>query len=275
LKTGYSEKTERRHFPGRGQEHMTVDNTGYSLAGQVALVTGGARGIGRATVIALANAGASVAINYQHSRKAAAALADSLGSTGVKLITVQGDVADAAQANAMIEQAEEALGRISILVNNAGITRDTLTMRMSEEDFDDVIATSLRGAFLCSKAVARGMMKARGGSIINVSSVIGRRGNAGQANYAAAKAGLIGFTKSLARELGPRGVRVNAVAPGYVVTDMTSGLPDEMKDRILENTPLGRLATPEEIASVIAFLASPAAGYITGAVIPVDGGVGI
>lgn len=275
MKTGYTEKTERRHFPGRRQEHMTVDNTGYSLAGQVALVTGGARGLGRATVIALANAGASVAINYQHSREAAAALADSLGSTGVKLITVQGDVADAAQANAMIEQTEEALGRISILVNNAGITRDSLTMRMSEEDFDDVIATSLRGAFLCSKAVARGMMKARGGSIINVSSVIGRRGNAGQANYAAAKAGLIGFTKSLARELGPRGVRVNAVAPGYVITDMTSGLSDDMKDRILENTPLGRLATPEEIASVIAFLASPAAGYITGAVIPVDGGMGI
>ncbi|MFA5809892.1 MAG: 3-oxoacyl-[acyl-carrier-protein] reductase [Thermoleophilia bacterium] len=254
---------------------MTEDFTRYRLAGQVALVTGGARGIGRATVIALAHAGASVAINYQHSHEAAEALADSLRSTGVKLTTVQGDVADAAQVKAMIEQAEEALGRISILVNNAGITRDTLTMRMSEEDFDAVIVTSLRGAFLCSRAVARGMMKARGGSIINVSSVIGRRGNPGQANYAAAKAGLIGFTKSLARELGPRGVRVNAVAPGYVITDMTSELPDEMKDKILENTPLGRLATPEEIASVIVFLASPAAGYITGAVIPIDGGLGI
>mgnify|MGYP001791429842 CR=1 FL=1 len=254
---------------------MTQDTTSYSLAGQVALVTGGARGIGRATVIALAGAGASVAINYQHSQEAAEMLAESLGSTGVKLSTVQGDVADPAQVKAMIEQAEAALGQISILVNNAGITRDTLTMRMSEEDFDAVIATSLRGAFLCSKAVARGMMKARGGSIINVSSVIARRGNPGQANYAAAKAGLIGFTKSLARELGPRGVRVNAVAPGYVITDMTSELPDEMKAKILENTPLGRLATPEEIASVIAFLASPAAGYITGAVIPIDGGLGI
>ncbi|MFA6001756.1 MAG: 3-oxoacyl-[acyl-carrier-protein] reductase [Thermoleophilia bacterium] len=254
---------------------MTEDMTSYSLAGQVALVTGGARGIGRATVIALAGAGASVAINYQHSQEAAQVVAESIRSKGGKLTTVQGDVADPAQVKAMIKQAEADLGQISILVNNAGITRDTLTMRMSEEDFDIVIATSLKGAFLCSKAVARGMMKARGGSIINVSSVIGRRGNPGQANYAAAKAGLIGFTKSLARELGPRGVRVNAVAPGYVITDMTSELPSEKKDKILENTPLGRLATPEEIASVIAFLASPAAGYITGAVIPIDGGMGI
>lgn len=246
-----------------------------SLEGQVALVTGAARGIGRASAIAMAAAGADIAINYQHSAEAAESLAAELTAAGVKSIPVQGDVADSGQVAAMIRKAEVALGGISILVNNAGITRDGLVMRMSDEDFDSVIATSLRGAFLCSKAVARGMMKARSGSIINVSSVIGRRGNAGQANYAAAKAGLIGLTKSLARELGPRGVRVNAVAPGYVVTDMTLELPENMKEQIMGNTPLGRLAGPEEIASVIAFLASPAAGYITGAVIPVDGGLGI
>ena len=247
----------------------------FRLEGQVALVTGAARGIGRASALALALAGADIAINYQQSGDAAEALAAELSSIGVKSIPVQGDVADSGQVAEMVKKSEAALGGISILVNNAGITRDGLVMRMSDDDFDAVIATSLRGAFLCSKAVARGMMKARSGSIINVSSVIGRRGNAGQANYAAAKAGLIGLTKSLARELGPRGVRVNAVAPGYVVTDMTSELPENMKEQIMGNTPLGRLASPEEIASVIAFLASPAAGYITGAVIPVDGGLGI
>ena len=253
----------------------TETNNIHGLSGQVALVTGAARGIGKATAEALALAGADVAINYQSSREAAEALARDLGSLGVRTVVAQGNVADADQVKAMVGVAEEALGPITILVNNAGITRDGLAMRMSVEDFDEVIATSLRGAFLCSKAVARGMMKARGGAIINVSSVIGRRGNAGQANYAAAKAGLIGFTKSLARELGPRGVRVNAVAPGYVVTDMTAELPENMKEQILNSTPLGRLASPEEIASVIAFLASPAAAYITGAVIPVDGGLGI
>jgi 3-oxoacyl-[acyl-carrier protein] reductase len=247
----------------------------FSLKGQVALVTGAARGIGRATALALAQAGADIAVNYQQSQDAAEALAEELSTAGVKCVLVQADVADSSQVSDMVSKAKAALGGISILVNNAGITRDGLVMRMSDEDFDAVIATSLRGAFLCSKSVARGMMKARSGSIINVSSVIGRRGNAGQANYAAAKAGLVGLTKSLARELGPRGVRVNAVAPGYVVTDMTSELPEKMKEQIMGNTPLGRLASPEEIASVIAFLASPAAGYITGAVIPVDGGLGI
>jgi 3-oxoacyl-[acyl-carrier protein] reductase len=251
-----------------------MDQT-LELKGQIALVTGASRGIGAATVAALAAAGADVAINYQSSREAAQALAASLSGSGVRLLPVQADVADAGQVSAMVEAVEAELGRTTILVNNAGITRDTLLARMSPEDFDDVIATSLRGAFLLSRAVARGMMKARGGAIINVSSVIGRRGNAGQANYAAAKAGLIGLTKSLARELGPRGVRVNAVAPGYVETDMTAALPEAMKEQIVGRTPLARLAAPEEIASVIAFLASPAAGYITGAVIPVDGGLGI
>ncbi|MDO8736754.1 MAG: 3-oxoacyl-[acyl-carrier-protein] reductase [Thermoleophilia bacterium] len=257
------------------EANKNSSSSGHNLSGQVALVTGAARGIGRATALALAKSGADIAVNYQHSRDPAEALAGELSTAGVKSVLVQGDVSDSAQVNDMVAKAEEALGGISILVNNAGITRDGLVMRMSDEDFDAVIATSLRGAFLCSRAVARGMMKARSGSIINVSSVIGRRGNAGQANYAAAKAGLVGLTKSLARELGPRGVRVNAVAPGYVVTDMTSELPEKMKEQIMGNTPLGRLASPEEIASVIAFLASPAAAYITGAVIPVDGGLGI
>lgn len=248
---------------------------GDTLKGQVALVTGASRGIGRATATALAAAGASVALNYQKSREAAEELANSLGGSGAGVVVVRGDVADADQVAAMVKDTESALGPVSILVNNAGVTRDGLVMRMDEADFDKVLATSLRGAFLCSRAVARAMMKARGGSIVNVSSVIGRRGNAGQANYAAAKAGLIGFTKSLARELGPRGVRVNAVAPGYVITDMTDGLSEEMKAAILENTPLRRLAEPEDVASVIAFLVSPAAAYITGAVIPIDGGLGI
>ncbi len=245
------------------------------LSGEVALVTGASRGIGAAAAEALARAGADVALNYKQSRQAAEALAERLAVSGVKLLPVAADVGDAGQVGAMMEKIEAGMGRVSILINNAGITRDSLLMRMSGEDFDTVIAASLRGAFLCSKAVARGMMRARRGVIINVSSVIGRRGNAGQANYAAAKAGLIGLTKSLARELGPRGVRVNAVAPGYVETDMTAKLPDSMKEQIVKNTPLGRLAAPQDIAGVIAFLASPAAAYITGAVIPVDGGLGI
>ncbi|GBE58131.1 3-oxoacyl-[acyl-carrier-protein] reductase FabG [bacterium BMS3Abin01] len=245
-----------------------------SLKGQVALVSGASRGIGRATARALAQAGAAVAVNYRGSRQEAEAVVESLDG-GAGAVAVQGDVVDEEQAHTVAERTREALGQITILVNNAGITRDGLVMRMSVEDFDAVLATSLRGAFLLSREVARGMMKARSGAIVNVSSVIGRRGNAGQANYAAAKAGLIGLTKSLAREMGPRGVRVNAVAPGYVVTDMTSGLPDDAREKILENTPLGRLAEPEEVAGVIAFLASPAAAYITGAVIPIDGGLGI
>jgi len=246
-----------------------------ALAGEVALVTGSARGIGRATVEALAAAGAAVAVNDLGDMTQADAFAGELKAAGARAIIVQADISDPGQVTAMVQKVEEGLGQVSILVNNAGITRDSLVMRMSEADFDAVIATHLRGSFLCSKAVARGMMKARGGSIINLASVVGRRGNAGQANYAAAKAGIIGLTKSLARELGPRGVRVNAVAPGYVQTAMTEGLDESIKEKILAATPLGRLATPDEIASVILFLASPASSYITGATIPVDGGMGI
>lgn len=245
------------------------------LEGQVALVTGSSRGIGRATIEALAAAGAAVAINDVGSMESAEEFAASLTAAGLTAAAFQADISDAGQVAAMVKGVEEKLGAISILVNNAGITRDGLAIRMSEEDFDAVIAINLRGTFLCSKAVARGMMKARRGAIINLASVVGRRGNAGQANYAAAKAGIIGLTKTLARELGPRGVTVNAVAPGYVQTAMTENLDEAIKEKILANTPLGRLATPEEIAAVILFLASPAAAYITGAVIPVDGGMGI
>jgi 3-oxoacyl-[acyl-carrier protein] reductase len=252
---------------------MTTD--AKALAGEVALVTGSARGIGRATVEALAAAGAAVAIIDFGDMSEAEAFAVGLADVGVKTTTFAADISDAEQVTAMIKHVEDKLGGVSILVNNAGITRDGLVMRMDESDFDAVIATNLRGTFLCSKAVARGMMKARKGAIINLASVVGRRGNAGQANYAAAKAGIIGLTKTLAREMGPRGVTVNAVAPGYVQTAMTDGLDDSIKEKILANTPLGRLATPEEIAAVILFLASPAAAYITGAVIPVDGGMGI
>lgn len=254
---------------------MTEHGGEKILNGEVALVTGASRGIGYAVTLALADAGAAVAVNYEQSREAAESLVESINSGGGRALAVQGSVSDAGQVDAMVGQAQAGLGPVSILVNNAGITRDGLLMRMSEEDFDDVINTSLKGAFLCSRAVVRPMMKARRGSIINISSVIGRRGNAGQANYSAAKAGLLGLTRSLARELGPRGVRVNAVAPGYVETDMTAELPEEMKTQILGNTPLGRLASPADVAGVVAFLASPAAAYITGAVIPVDGGLGI
>ena len=251
-------------------EEATTD-----LKGQVALVTGASRGIGRAAAKALSRAGAAVAINYQRSREAAEVLAERLCEGGAEAVTVEADVADAGQVKAMVEQVQDSLGPVSVLVNNAGVTRDGLLVRLSDDDFDEVMSVNLRGAFLASRAVARGMMKAKGGSIINVSSVIGRRGNAGQANYAAAKAGLIGMTKSLARELGPRGVRVNAVAPGYVETNMTARLPENMREEILKNTPLGRLATPEDVAAAIVFLASPASSYITGAVIAIDGGLGI
>jgi 3-oxoacyl-[acyl-carrier protein] reductase len=262
-------------FDQRTETLNTNNDSVKILDGRVALVTGAARGIGRATAEALAGAGAAVAINDFGDMAEAEAFAADLGKAGVQATTFGGDISDPGQVAAMVEHVEAELGKVSILVNNAGITRDGLVMRMSEADFDAVIATNLRGTFLCSKAVARGMMRARSGAIINLASVVGRRGNAGQANYAAAKAGIIGLTKTMARELGPRGVTVNAVAPGYVQTAMTEKLDDSIKEKILENTPLGRLATPEEIASVILFLASPAAAYITGAVVPVDGGMGI
>jgi 3-oxoacyl-[acyl-carrier protein] reductase len=247
-----------------------MSETFCSLEGKTALVTGGARGIGAAISRELARAGASVCVNYRAGREVAEALAAEIGG-----IALQGDVGDATAASELIATAEEQLGPLSILVNNAGITRDTLIARMGDAEWQEVIDTNLGGVFHTCRAVARGMMKRRDGSIVNVTSVVGLRGNPGQTNYAASKAGIIGFTKSLARELGSRGVRVNAVAPGYISTELTDVLPDEAKAAILESTPLARLGDPEDVAGSVRFLCSDEARFVTGAVVQVDGGLGM
>jgi 3-oxoacyl-[acyl-carrier protein] reductase len=241
-----------------------------SLEGKTALVTGGARGIGAAISRELAAAGASVCVNYRSGSETAEALAREIGG-----VAIQGDVGDVAAASALVEGAESELGPLAILVNNAGITRDTLIARMSDEEWDEVLTTNLSGVFHTCRAVARGMMKRREGSIVNVTSVVGLRGNPGQTNYAASKAGIIGFTKSLARELGSRGVRANAVAPGYISTELTEVLPDEAKEAILTNTPLARLGAPEDVAGSVRFLSAAEARFVTGAVVQVDGGLGM
>jgi 3-oxoacyl-[acyl-carrier protein] reductase len=241
--------------------------------GNVALITGASRGIGRAIAIALAESGADVVVNYAGNEAAAAEVVQHIESLGRKSFKVRADVGDTAQADDMIKQAIEQFGRIDILVNNAGITRDNLIMRMKEEEFDDVIHTNLKGVFNCIKAVTRPMMKQRSGRIINITSVVGVLGNAGQANYVAAKAGVIGLTKSSARELATRGITVNAVAPGFIETDMTDKLSAEMREQLLTQIPLTRLGQPEDIARVVRFLASPDAAYMTGQTIHVDGGM--
>ncbi|MDA0269627.1 MAG: 3-oxoacyl-[acyl-carrier-protein] reductase [Chloroflexi bacterium] len=244
------------------------------LAGKNAVVTGGGRGIGRAIATALAEQGANVLLTYRGSQAAAEAVATELSAAhGVKVLATQCDVRDSAEVDRLFETAKEALGAVHVLVNNAGITADTLVMRMSEEAWDDVVTTNLRGTFLASKVAVRGMLRERWGRIINISSVVGVTGNAGQANYAAAKAGIIGFTRSLAQEVATRGITVNAIAPGFVLTDMTSGLTDEQKAAILGRIPMARWGEASEIAAVVAFLASDAASYITGQVINVDGGL--
>jgi 3-oxoacyl-[acyl-carrier protein] reductase len=245
------------------------------LTGQVALVTGAGRGIGRAIALALAAAGADVAINDYSDEAVCSATVGEIIALGRRSTCVMGDVSREDDVNAMVEQAEAELGPLTIVVNNAGITRDNVVMMMNASDFDAVISTHLRGTFLVSKAAARKMFRRRSGCIINLSSVSGRRGNAGQANYSAAKAGIIGLTKSMARELGPRGVRVNAIAPGYIDTPMTQALPEEAKKVIVEMTPLKTMGTTDDIAAAAVFLASSHARYITGAVLPVDGGLGI
>jgi 3-oxoacyl-[acyl-carrier protein] reductase len=241
-----------------------------SLEGRVALVTGGSRGIGAAVSRELAAAGARVAVNFRTGKDAAEAVASEIGG-----VAVSADVSDPDQAQALVEQVESELGDVDILVNNAGVTRDTLIARMSDEDWDVVIDTNLRGAFNTSRAVARKMLRRRSGVIVNLTSVVGMHGNPGQVNYAASKAGLIGLTKALARELGSRGVRVNAVAPGYIDTALTDVLSEDLRGTILANTPLGRLGQPEDVAGAVRFLCSDEAAFVTGEVLLVDGGLGM
>ncbi|MFY0542837.1 3-oxoacyl-[acyl-carrier-protein] reductase [Brevibacillus sp. H7] len=243
------------------------------LSGKTALVTGASRGIGRAIALRLAEAGANVVVNYAGSEAAAAETVAKVKERGRDAIMIKANVASAEEVNEMFKQALDHFGSIDILVNNAGITRDNLIMRMKEEEWDEVINTNLKGVFHCIKAATRPMMKQRSGSIINITSVVGVIGNAGQANYVAAKAGVIGLTKTSARELASRNIRVNAVAPGFIDTDMTLGLPEEVKTAMLGQIPLNRLGQADEIAKVVVFLASDAASYMTGQTLHVDGGM--
>ncbi len=243
------------------------------LTGKAAIVTGGSRGIGRAIVLRLATQGADVAFSYRGNEVAAREVAGAVEALGRRALAVQGDASDPASADALVKAALEAFGKVDILVNNAGITRDDLIMRMSVEAWREVLETNLFGAFYAIKAVTRPMLKARSGRIVNISSVSGQAGQTGQANYSAAKAGLIGLTKATARELASRGITCNAIAPGFVLTELTQDLPDALKGQIVAATPLGRFGTTEEIASAVAFLASDEAAYITGQVLAVDGGL--
>jgi 3-oxoacyl-[acyl-carrier protein] reductase len=243
------------------------------LSGKAALVTGGARGIGRAIVLRLATQGADVAFSYRGNAAAAAATRSEVEALGRRCLAIQGDVKDPDAAEAIVKQTLEAFGKVDILVNNAGITRDDLIMRMSLEAWRDVLETNLFGAFYMTKAVSRSMLKAKAGRIVNITSVSGQAGQTGQANYSSAKAGLIGLTKATARELASRGITANAVAPGFVLTELTQDLPEPLQEQIKTATPLGRFGTTAEVADAVAFLASDEAGYITGQVLAVDGGL--
>jgi 3-oxoacyl-[acyl-carrier protein] reductase len=245
------------------------------LDGRIALVTGGSRGIGAAICEELAAAGAIVAVNYARNAEAAGEVCGRIAAAGGTVKGVRGDAAVADGAAALVAAVESDIGPIDVLVNNAGITRDDLIMRLSEDDWRAVIDTNLGGAFFTCRALSRPMLKRRRGSIVNISSIVGVHGNAGQTNYAASKAGLIGLTKALAKELGGRGIRVNAIAPGYIATELTNVLPEQARDAILANTPLGRLGDPSDVARAVRFLCSDASAFITGDVLAVDGGLGI
>ncbi|MEO1211737.1 MAG: 3-oxoacyl-[acyl-carrier-protein] reductase [Cyanobacteria bacterium J06638_20] len=242
-----------------------------SLEGKTALVTGASRGIGKAIALALAAVGAKVAVNYARSAEAAEAVVKDIAEMGGEAIALKADVSQAGDVDAMVATVMDKWGQIDVLVNNAGITRDTLLLRMKPEDWQAVIDLNLTGVFLCTRAVSKIMLKQRSGRIINISSVVGEMGNAGQANYSAAKAGVIGFTKAIAKEVAPRGITANAVAPGFITTDMTHGV---KADDILKFIPLGKFGQPEDVAGLVRFLAAdPAAAYITGQVMNVDGGM--
>jgi len=242
---------------------------------KIALITGASRGIGKEIALALAKEGYDIALSYNSNKEMAELVRSEIEVLGSKAIAIKADVSSKEEVDNMIKLIADELGTVDILVNNAGITKDNLLIRMSEEDWDDVITVNLKSAFLTTKAVARSMMKKRYGKIINLSSVVGIMGNAGQANYSASKAGLIGFTKSIAKELAGRGIRVNAIAPGFVSTDMTNALSDEVRENMIKEIPLGYFASPKEISDLVVFLASEKSDYITGQVIEIDGGMNI
>ena len=241
--------------------------------GRVSLITGGSRGIGKAISLQFANQGIRVAVNYVSNRTAADEVVKLVEDAGSSAIAVQGDVTKRADVERIFAESAAALGPVEILVNNAGIISDSLLMRMSDEDWDSVIDLDLRSTFLCTREAVRTMVRSRWGRIINIGSVVGLRGNSGQANYAAAKAGMVGFTQSIAKEVGSRNITVNCVAPGYVETDIVEDLPKELKQAIMDRVPIGRFGYPEEIAGMVGFLASDAASYVTGQAIAVDGGL--
>ena len=254
-------------------EEEKKDNRAGSLAGKIALVTGGGRGIGRAVALALAGEGAAVLVNYNGSRDRAQAVAAEIERNGGRAEAVGCDVSDFASCAKMVEDIIGRYGRVDILVNNAGVTRDNLILRMTEAEYDKVLDTNLKGAFNTIRHLSRYFLKQRCGKVINISSVSGVMGNAGQANYAASKAGLIGLTKSVARELAGKGVCVNAVAPGYILTDMTAALPEKAREGLMNMIPMGRAGRPEDVAGMVVFLAGSGSDYITGQVIHVDGGM--